>query len=76
MNSFKLKKKISDECFLLESGVYGTQMWQKCRVRKSHKCSRLDKEIEKGSLAFRPFTNGYNRMCRISLIGMEIIKRD
>ena len=52
---------------------YGNQLWSKCTVRKSWTCVVSKELIKKGYVAFRPITNGYNRMHRISLTGMAIL---
>lgn len=51
---------------ILNSDEYGEQIWVKCKTRKKFRCRQYDIEFEAGSVAYRPQTNGYNRMDRIS----------
>lgn len=47
------------------------QLWAKCVTRKSHACRVTGGDIEALSVAYRPQTNGSNRMDRISEAGMN-----
>ena len=49
-------------------------MWSLVKTRKYHKCMVTGDKIEKGEKAYRPVTNGYNRMDRISETGMQQLK--
>jgi hypothetical protein len=56
---------------ILRHPEYGRQIWVPSRMRKPHTCAVTGEVIAKGSRAFRPITNGYNRMQRISEQGIE-----
>lgn len=70
MTDYKLVKILNDDVVILSS-KYGVQVWSKITLRKDNICEVLGIPILQGSKAFRPSTNGYNRMHRISLIGMN-----
>lgn len=72
MNDYKLIERISDELIRLSS-KYGDQIFALVKIRKARKCVETGIEIAKGNYAYRPITNGYNRMHRISIVGMKLI---
>jgi len=54
------------ELYGLEHIRYGRQVWSLCKMKKPHKCIITNKDIEKGTEAYRPLTNAGNRYERIS----------
>lgn len=58
----------------LSCDLYRSQMWSICKCRKIHVCQITDEAIQNGDECFRPITNGYNRMERISAKGMKLLK--
>ena len=68
---YKLEKKLAEDLFILSHPEHGTKMWSLCRLRKRHTCTLSRVVIEKGEKAFRPITNGYDRMNRISVLAMN-----
>ena len=69
MTDYKLKKILNENTVILSS-TYGHQLWSKCTLRKNSICEQTRINIPKGSKAFRPDANSYNRTHRISQIGM------
>lgn len=57
---------------LLSHPKFGQQMWTLVKCRKHKRCVITDVDLYKQE-AFAPVTNGYNRMHRISPVGMHII---
>jgi hypothetical protein len=55
---------------------YGKQLWSTGKCRKDFVCQITGKNIPKGSVAYRPITNGYNRMHRISEDGMKKLENE
>ena len=51
----------------------GRQMWVRTKsgTRKAHRCIVCQEPIPKGSLAYLPITNGYNRMVRVCVKCVE-----
>ncbi len=72
MTDYKVEKILSEETVVLSS-KYGTQIWDLVKLRKNKICEQTKIELPKGSKAFRPITNGYNRMDRISKVAMTTI---
>lgn len=50
---------------LVKSERYGDQLWVLAKMRKGHDCVVTGEHIDKRVSAYRPVTNGYNRMDRI-----------
>ena len=72
--NYKLEEKLSDELFVLSHPQHGIKTWALCRLRKQAKCILSGVLINKGEHAFRPITNGYDRMNRISVLAMSHLK--
>ena len=73
--NYRLEKVINEGLVLLFHTAYGRQMWHTCTVRKRWECNVSGKYINSGEKAWRPITNGYNRMHRISNLGMARLSR-
>lgn len=69
-----LEERMKDELVLLGHPIFGRQLWSTVKVRKSKYCIVTGAPL-KGKEAFSPVTNGNNRMDRISILGMELIKK-
>lgn len=69
---YTLQKIISSDIIVLD-GIYGSKTWKRCRLRKDTECIETKIELSKGDEAYRPMSNGYDRMERISLVGMQSI---
>lgn len=58
----------------------GVQIWTLCQLRKSNNCSQCGDTLHKNDNAYRPTTNGSNRMericipCKRTLAGQEVAK--
>lgn len=74
MKHYRSAEKKADGLYLILHQLYGKQLWVSVQVRKQHKCEITDKAIEPKDRAYRPMTNGYNRMHRISQAGMELLE--
>lgn len=74
MGYYKYVKAIGDGAIILKSAKHGEQVWTLCKLRKDNRCVVAEERILKGDEAYRPVTNGYNRMERISKVGMSILK--
>lgn len=74
MGSYKYIKAIGDGVVVLKSSECGEQVWTLCKPRKDHQCVVAEERIRKGDEAYRPITNGYNRMERISKVGMMMLR--
>jgi hypothetical protein len=72
MTDYRLEQVLNENTVVLSS-KYGSQIWSKCKLRKDNTCEQTGIILIKGSGAFRPNTNGYNRMHRISINAMNII---
>lgn len=68
---YTLKQVLNKDIVILNSSEYGSQIWQTCRLRKDNICEQTGINLKVGSKAFRPITNGYNRMYRISIEAMN-----
>lgn len=66
-------KYLSNDLVILAHDRYGNQIWGKVKLRKSTNCAITEEPLSIGSLAYRPITNGYNRMQRISQTGLELL---
>ena len=60
---------------------WGWQLWAEIKTRKEitnsgrpKRCAATGKIIVKGEFVYRPMTNGYNRMDRISKEGMKLLE--
>lgn len=73
MTNYYFINTINDEMVVLNS-KYGQHIWTLIKLRKDTICVEMNIKIPKGSMAYRPITNGYNRMERISIIGMKSIR--
>ncbi len=67
---YQLVKVMSEGLVGLTHPKYGRQMWHRCKVRKYWDCEVSDRRIHPSDNAWRPVTNGQNRMHRISNYGM------
>ena len=74
MTNYFFINTINGEMVFLNS-KYGQQIWTLIKLRKDAICAEMNIKIPKGSMAYRPITNGYNRMERISELGMETIMK-
>lgn len=76
MNYYLLrtKKRLCDGLYGLKHVRWGRQLWTIAKVRKKHHCVITGELIEKGSLAYRPITNGGNRYERIAKAFFEANK--
>ena len=70
MTNYILEQILSENIFVLNS-EYGSQIWTKITLRKDNICEQTKIKLIKGTRAYRPNTNGYNRMHRISEIAMN-----
>ena len=70
MTNYTLEQ-ILDKNIVILNSEYGSQMWSRITLRKDTICEETKLALSKGMKAFRPNTNGYNRMHRISEIGMN-----
>lgn len=61
---------------VLDHPEYGRDIWPRCKVRKTWECQVSQSKINSGDTAYRPMTNGNNRMHRISKTGMAWLVRD
>lgn len=52
---------IGDICIARMAGL----VWSRAKVRKAHQCCQCKCDIGKGSWAFLPITNGYDRYKRV-----------
>ena len=73
MTDYKLEQIWQEDTVILTSSEYGRQIWCKCILRKNNICELTNIKLIKGNKAYRPITNGYNRMHRISEIAMKSI---
>jgi hypothetical protein len=71
MSDYYFLEHPGDGIYLLFHQEFGRQVWTKAKTRKVWECEVCRKRIEKGQVAYRPITNGYNRMCRICEECME-----
>ncbi len=71
--SYTLVKVIGEGLVGLDHPEYGRQIWSRCKVRKIWDCKASEKRIRPGEGAWRPVTNGQNRMHRISNFGMNYL---
>ncbi len=67
---YKLSRVVSEGLILVVSLEYGEQIWHKATCRKHMKCSVSGRDLYKKE-AYRPETNGYNRMDRIDATLIE-----
>ncbi len=70
---YEFVTRLDKNLVIMTSDKYGEQMWAKCKARKKFTCVQYGIEFASGSLAYRPQTNGYNRMERMSVQAMEKI---
>ena len=47
------------------SSSYGDQMFVRSKIRKNNSCELCCASLKPGDQAYRPITNGYNRMHRL-----------
>ncbi len=59
-------ERLSEELY----GIRGL-LWSRCKLRKWAECGVSGEDIEPGSLAYRPISNGNQRMRRVSIEAME-----
>lgn len=45
---------------------HDNMLWSRCVLRTPRKCVITGEKMAKGSVAYRPITNGYDRMNRVS----------
>jgi hypothetical protein len=69
-DKYRLVKPISKGLVLIFSLEYGEQLWHKAVCRKHMRCSVSGRDLYKME-AYRPETNGYNRMDRIDAAIIE-----
>ena len=50
---------------------YAGFVWALCKTRKSHKCYLCRGDMMKGTMVYRPITNGYDRPKRMCIHCME-----
>jgi len=62
---YQLRKVFNEGFVGMWSPLYGKQFWTKCKLRKDPWCAMCETKLKKGDIAFRPQTNGGNRMVRI-----------
>jgi hypothetical protein len=63
---YRFGKRLNDGLVGLTHPTYGEQLWVAGAVRKRGKeCQDCKKMIPAGAMAYRPLTNGYNRMERL-----------
>ena len=72
MTIYTVEKVLNPNLIVLMS-IYGSQMWNKVTLRKNTTCEQIGIPLPKGTRAYRPHTNGYNRMDRISEPAMETL---
>ncbi len=73
--------KVAEELYRIKHIRYWWQLWAKCKTRKilgnsgrPKTCAVTGNVISKGEFVYRPMTNGYNRMDRISEQGIQILE--
>jgi hypothetical protein len=71
--SYKLAKRLAEGVVVLDHPKYGRTMWvtgktRRSRTRRAPNCEICKTELASGMLAWRPLTNGYNRMHRICVV--------
>ena len=71
MTYYEFVKRLDDNIVVMSSEQYGEQLWSKCKTRKSFTCKEYNIKLPAGTMAYRPQTNGYNRMERISEHAMK-----
>lgn len=74
MPDYTLERRLGQD-FVMLSSEYGSQLWSKITLRKDTTCEELNITLPKGTKAYRPSTNRYNRMHRISEAGMDAISK-
>jgi hypothetical protein len=67
-------KRMNDDLVGLSSS-HGQQLFTRARVRKHRACALCKRKILPGSLAYRPITNGYNRMHRLCVPCVQDLER-
>ena len=76
VNLYKFGTRLADDLCGLIHPRYGRQIWSKVKMKKVAKCIVTGKPLGPGSIAYRPITNGSNRMRRISEEGMKELEVD
>ncbi len=73
---YEFKEQLNDEIVILDcvSDEYCNIIWTLCSTKKEHVCKYTGDTIPKGEKAFRPLTNGYNRMDRLSIKAIRQLK--
>ena len=78
LGEFRLLGVLNDDLVRLRtsdvSGNYGAQLWSSIKLSKSKDCVRCETKLTAGARAFKPITNGYNRMHRICASCVERLK--
>lgn len=64
MTAYRLRERLSADVVALDSR-HGSQVFTACRLRKKTRCCVCYAVLKPGAEAFRPVTNGNNRMDRI-----------
>ena len=72
--NYKLVAEMGPTLVVLESREFPPKMWTECTVRKYHRCVACNGNIKKGRRAYRPITNGNNRMDRICIACITLIR--
>ena len=69
--SYTIHENCDAENLMRLRGRHGVQLWSTCKARKVTRCEVTADPIKRGDTVWRPITNGYNRMQRISAEGMR-----
>lgn len=72
LSNYKLVEKINDDLFRISS-IYGNQLFTKTTLRKKNVCAVCLCFLYSNDVAFKPITNGNNRMKRICQTCIEEI---
>ena len=65
MTVYRLVAVLNDGALRAASEKFGVQLFTRGVSRKDHRCEDCGQVIRRGEYAFRPLTNGYNRMHRM-----------
>jgi len=67
MTVYRIVAMLNDGALRATSEEFGTELFTRGAARKDHRCATCGDVISKGQAAWRPLTNGYNRMHRVHL---------
>ncbi len=73
MNNYSLIEIINENLVGLYHPKHGRQAWCEVFLRKPATCVVTGVSLKPKEIAFRPVTNGYNRMERISKKGINVL---